>query len=436
MSLIVEYYCSALLFSFQVLFFLKCALNKKSLFSKKYIILIISIFAIFYSLVFFYFQGVLKTLILVLITVFLYMFIYKISFFKSILLSFVYIVVLMIPDLLVLFCLTKLFDVSKLFYYNEFAGSFLADFTIFVIFILITFFLKKPLKKLFDTQIDTDKKIILLSIMTFVCVLLFFYTIVEKFRFTNDILLYLMCIFILLLVLSNLIKQVIDNRKLSDKYDKLLEFMTTYENEIEQQRILRHEIKNEFLVVRAKLLDLQKNEEVVHYIDEILKDKITVKQEKYAKFGYLPPGIKGLCYFKVQEAENKGIHVSINISKKIKEFDINLLSLSQQRDLARILGVFLDNAREASSISIDKRMGLEIYFEKDEVLKFIISNSFNNEINVKKMGKEAFSTKGKGRGHGLMLVNYILEGNKIFSVKTDISNNVYSKTLSVKIKNK
>jgi len=86
----------------------------------------------------------------------------------------------------------------------------------------------------------------------------------------------LMFIIILLLVLSNSIRQVIENRKLSDKYDKLLEFMTTYEEEIENQRILRHEIKNEFLVVRAKLLDSQKNKEIVHYIDEILKDKIIV----------------------------------------------------------------------------------------------------------------------------------------------------------------
>ncbi len=41
-------------------------------------------------------------------------------------------------------------------------------------------------------------------------------------------------------------------------------------------------------------------------IDEILKDKITINNEKYAKFGNLPPnGIKGLCYFKVQEAEEQ-----------------------------------------------------------------------------------------------------------------------------------
>ena len=333
-------------------------------------------------------------------------------------------------DLLYLFFSTEV--TSKEFSYNVLAGAFISDLIVFVIFILVLFLLKVPLKKLFDTQIDTDKKILIFVILTFICILMFFYTIVDKFLFTNDVLLYLLCILILLVVLSSSIKQVIENRRLSDKYDKLLEFMTTYEEEIENQRMLRHEIKNEFLVVRAKLLDSQNNDEIIHYIDEILKDKITVKQEKYAKFGYLPPGIKGLCYFKVQEAENKGIEVSINISKKLKEFDIGKLTLLQQRNLARILGVFLDNAREASYSSEDKRMGLEIYYDKNEELKFIISNTFDNEIDINKMGKESFSTKGNGRGHGLMLVNYILESNKIFSVKTDVKGNVYSQTLIVK----
>ena len=43
--------------------------------------------------------------------------------------------------------------------------------------------------------------------------------------------------------------------------------MTTYENEIEKQRILRHETKNEFLAIKAKLYDKQKNKEIIDYID-------------------------------------------------------------------------------------------------------------------------------------------------------------------------
>ena len=110
------------------------------------------------------------------------------------------------------------------------------------------------------------------------------------------------------------------------------------------------------------------------------------------------------------------------------------MKLSEQRNLARILGVFLDNAREACNVSKDKRMGLEVYFDEKNGLKFIISNTFDNVVDVDKIGKERFSTKGKGRGHGLTLVNYILESNKVFSLKTEINVNVYTQNLTVKRK--
>ena len=44
-------------------------------------------------------------------------------------------------------------------------------------------------------------------------------------------------------ILFSLIRQIIENNKLIHEYDKLLEFMSTYELEIEKQRVLRHRIK-------------------------------------------------------------------------------------------------------------------------------------------------------------------------------------------------
>ena len=62
----------------------------------------------------------------------------------------------------------------------------------------------------------------------------------------------------------------------------------------------------------------QKNMNNPFYVKNIdnytkeLADKYEVNKEKYAKFGYLPAnGIKGLCYFKIQEAEEKYTLTSI-----------------------------------------------------------------------------------------------------------------------------
>ena len=237
---------------------------------------------------------------------------------------------------------------------------------------------------------------------------------------------------VLITVLLTLIKQSIDNNKLTREYDKLLEFMTTYEKEVEKQRVLRHETKNEFLTIRGKIHDKQNSKEIISYIDEILKEKIEVKQEEYAKFGYLPAnGIKGLCYLKIQEAQDKGISTSINISKRIENSNIYKLDIKEQRNLGKILGVYLDNAIEASLDSKDKRIGIEAYLIKNEC-QIIISNSYNKNINLNKVGKEKYSTKGKNRGHGLLLVKYITSNNNIFDTTTDITDKLYVQKIAIK----
>ena len=62
----------------------------------------------------------------------------------------------------------------------------------------------------------------------------------------------------------------------------------------------------------------------------------------------------------------------------------------------------------------------------------IISNTYNNEIDEEKIGKENFTTKGKNRGHGLLLVNQIVQKNNIFETKRNIKNDIYSQTIVVK----
>ena len=56
---------------------------------------------------------------------------------------------------------------------------------------------------------------------------------------------------------SNMFKGCKNLKEYNNNWDK------TYENEIEKQRILRHETKNEFLAIKAKLYDKQKNKEII-----------------------------------------------------------------------------------------------------------------------------------------------------------------------------
>ena len=415
-----------------VFLFGKIVLNKEIEFSKEKIIISIIATTIIHTAIYLNLEGTLKSLSMMLLDICFYIYIFKISIQKSILTSVLYAIILLIPELIELFIITKILKLSKAFLYNTYAGSIIGNLFTCILLIIITFIIRKILQKIINNKIENNIKIVIFSILTFVSFGMFFYTFIKEFRFSDNTILYLFFIIVLISILFSLIKQTIDNNKLIKEYDKLLEFMTTYEKEVEKQRVLRHETKNEFLTIRGKIHDKQDSKEIISYIDEILKEKIEVKQEEYAKFGYLPAnGIKGLCYLKIQEAQDKGISTSINISKRIENSNIYKLDIKEQRNLGKILGVYLDNAIEASLDSKDKRIGIEAYLIKNEC-QIIISNSYNKNINLNKVGKEKYSTKGKNRGHGLLLVKYITSNNNIFDTTTDITDKLYVQKITIK----
>lgn len=434
---IINEYIILIIVMIGVYLFGKIVLEKKNNSSILKDVFLILLFAIPQTIVKINFTSVMKTSLMFVIDILYYKVQFKINTKQSIFLSFLYIVILMIVDLLQLLFIIYILNVNKEYCYNVYANTIFSNIIVLSFFSFSIFLLRDKIKKILGNEVEDNKKIIIFSILIFICTGLLFYTLIKELSFNNNVFLYLFAIIVLFIVLFSLIRQTMINNKITNDYDKLLEFMKTYEEEIENQRTLRHETKNEFLAIRSKICDKEKEKTIIDYIDEILGDTYSVKNEKYAKFGYLPAnGVKGLCYFKTQKAEEQGISVSINISKKIQSSTICNLNTKEQRDFAKILGVFIDNAIEASAESKDKELGIEAYSNLDNEFRMIISNTYNNEIDEEKIGKENFTTKGKNRGHGLLLVNQLVKKNNIFDTKREIKNNIYSQTIIVKNRQK
>lgn len=395
-------------------------------------VLILLGFILLNILVFKYTTGTIKTIITCLLYASLFFSIFKIKLSKSIFTSIVYVIISIIPDLLILSTAIYILGVSKEYYYSDFASSLLGNISVCLCLVIITYVLKKPLKKLINYNLSTNKKIIVMSSITLVVLAVFFYNLIKTFEFNNNIITYLAIIVMLICILLYLFKQKIENEKISKKYDELLDVMKSYESDIEEQRTIRHETKNEFATIKCKLQDKEDSKIIIKYIDSVIGEKEKANSIKYSKFKYLPSnGLKGFFYYKFIEAEKKGINVSINISKQIENSFLKDIETKDFKDLARIIGVYLDNAIEASSTSEDKKLGIEMYLIKEKI-EIIITNTFNNEINLDKIGKESFSTKGKHRGHGLLLVNKILSENNMFETKNEIRGNIYIQSLKIK----
>ena len=399
---------------------------------KSVIVIIIAI--LLYSIVIGTLDGILKTLVICLIYVIVYRSVFTVTYTKSILISFENIILLIIPDLFILLFSVYVLKFDSGVVYNTFAQTIISTLLVNILLILLTLIFKKTLRKISNIKITNNKEIIMYLLLSLFSILVVFYTEYSNVKVSSskELILGIIIIVSFVLILYSLVKQKIENNKLMTRYIKLLEFIKNYEKELDKQKELRHESKNQLITARSKIVDKKKEHEVIEYLNSIIADYVKGNNEKYTSFQYLPAnGIKGFFYYKANEAENNGINLSINVSPKVENTFIGDLDTNDFKQLGILLGVYLDNAIEASKNSKDKKMAIEIY-KTGEDIEIIISNTYEGTIDTESIGKTKYTTKGKNHGYGLMLVSKILEENKRFEAKRVVTDVVYSQKLKIK----
>ena len=393
-------------------------------------ILIFLMACILHTLDVLYLNGTGKTIIFIVIFALLLKLSFNTGYLKSIFSSIIYIVLLIIPDLITLIFTTQVLKIDKDYCYSTFAGSILGNLSVSLLMVGLIYLLRKPLRKLFNYRLSKNKKIVVLSLLTLVTIAVFFYYFANNYRYNKEIFAYLLVIFTLVVILGYLFKEKMNNENMFKRYDDLLTVMKNYESDIEDHRTSNHETRNELLAIRSKVSDLG-DETLCEYIDSILGDKKNINSAKYSRFKYLPTnGLKGFLYYKFSEAEEKGLNVKLNIAKQVENSFLKDLNTKDFKDLTRILGVYLDNAIEASVLSEKKQLGIEIYKVKNDI-EIIISNTYSNKVDKDKIGNERYSTKGLTRGHGLLLVKRILRNNNRLTSEAKITDTVYSQTIKI-----
>ena len=385
------------------------------------------------TVIFMCLSNVYKTLFTCIVYTLTLKIIFNIPLSKAIFSTIIYIILLLIPEFLTISVIINLLHFTKDFFYGNIIGSVVGNICISIEMIALTILLRKPLKKLFNYNISTNKKIVSVAILTILFITFFFYKFSTKYQLSNDVIFYLLAIFAFMLILFILLKEKRESENIKDRYDDLLEIMKNYEADVEEQRTILHETKNEIMTIRCKIVDKEKEPKILKYIDSILGDKKKdgKSTSEYAKFKYLPSnGLKGFFYYKTVEASKKGIDVAVNISEDIENSFLGSLDTNNFKQLTRIIGVYLDNAIDASSMSEKKLLGIEIYLINDKI-NIIISNTFENKVEIDRLGKSKYTTKGKNHGHGLLLVKNIISSNKAFESKTEIRNNLFIQELII-----
>ena len=134
-------------------------------------------------------------------------------------------------------------------------------------------------------------------------------------------------------------------------------------------------------------------------------------------------------HYKLLVASRDKIKLYINISKEVN-IDKNI-SKKQYKCLSYLLGIYFDNAIEATKKSKEKKLYFEIY-TSSVGLVFMISNTFAENINVEMIGTKGYTTKGNNHGKGLYLAKKLLNKKNNILLRTAIDNNVFTKKIIIK----
>jgi len=121
------------------------------------------------------------------------------------------------------------------------------------------------------------------------------------------------------------------------------------------------------------------------------------------------PILKGILAEKIVRAEIKRIKFDI----EVMDGDIDLKYCSDL-DYNRMIGILLDNAAEAAASSAHKLMKLKIYAE-NEMLKTIITNSCDCEVDISRIFERGYSTKSPAAGEGLYQISLYIDKYKKMS---------------------
>jgi two-component system, LytTR family, sensor histidine kinase AgrC len=214
-----------------------------------------------------------------------------------------------------------------------------------------------------------------------------------------------------------------NHNKLIFEYDSLFKYSKDIEKMMEVQRINNHENKNQLITIKSMVS--KNNKKLLEYINSIISDIYIEENEWMSKLKNLPKGgLKGLIYYKISQMKNENIKIILDIDKNINKGNFSNFSIDDYKQLCRILGVYLDNAIEATKKCNKKEISIEIFKNKNNI-EIVICNSYKESVNLDLLGKTKYTNKGIGRGYGLLLVENIINKCNIFSQYREIINDYF-----------
>lgn len=340
-----------------------------------------------------------------------------------------------ISEIIYAVCLIKLLDVNGNSLISEYYGTLISVLFISAIAIILinVKIIKKFLLKIVNgsnklkSSYLTASALLLILIMNILLVTVYHDVNIETIILVNFVFI-IMCACILYKNLvdgSNIVKMQVENKALLNNLEE-------YEKMLDYQRVANHENKNQLLVVRS-LLKENENSDALNYVNEVLDDKKDDNDVLFGRAKKIPSGgLQGIVYQKMLVMNDKNIKPILDVSNSVKKFKFENLDTKLNYDICRIVGVFLDDSIEETE-KLDEREIMLSMYEQNNDLVIEISNKFKNVPDLERLEEKGYSTKGKGHGYGLSLVNDIVNNNNQIINEKGITRNIFTQKLIIKM---
>lgn len=378
----------------------------------------------------------LKTTMMLIALITLFKLVYKKDWMQSINGAVIAYILLFISEFIYGLSMMALSTILSIDLIKIFTNSITVNIIVAILIYLLTIILKKINKGIIKISYEhRDANMILLFILAlFGLSMLLNKLDIRTWVLNQDFYINIGLILVILFIIVNLVIQNHKNTKFVKKYSELAEYSTINDEVLEDYRVKTHEYKNQLAIIKS--MTDPKNKELNEYIDNLIEKNKNIKynwinQVKYIKL----PGLKGLLNYKIMEFDSLKISYKIVVSKNLAKEYFDNFTIKNKDDLYSIIGVYLDNAKEAALESDKKEVSIDISkIEKEVIIK--IANTYNNDkVDYTKLDEYKYSTKGKNRGIGLYLVQKIVNKNKtLFRIEREINDKYFIQTLFIKTK--
>lgn len=434
----LELWSSCVIIAFSILILGNILLEKKEKINPRTIIITI-VLSIIISAVNLISRNTIDN-ILKLVTIFFsyigyYKLIFKEELSTTILASFVMYLIIFLSEIIVDITVFIVFYITKIGEFSNIQHTIWSNLIIGIVSIYLALKYREILTKLIKETNFKKWILIVLSILIIIALAIILYNMpLEKLQENINFFITMFLVMVFCIISFIIIKQQRDVNEKEEEYRKLANYSQVTEGVLEEYRLNLHESRNQLIIIRNMIFTTKKKE-LKEYVNNLIDATEVNKYRWVNELKYIPiPELKGFINFKLMEMSNKKIDIEINVERKLKSSKMKNLKIKDKGDLYNIIGVFLDNAKEASLESKEKRVAIEMY-EIDSDLHIVIANTYKGKIDIEKINEYGYSSKGKNRGTGLHLVNKIIERNSMFERITSKIDEYFVQELTVHLEN-